>query len=193
VREVTVKTVHALLCSGVLFLGGTGPVAAAAKSPGSVTVSYVLHRIPKIASNQVAVWIEDERGGYVKTLFATNFTARGGFGRRPQCLPEWVKVSDWKNASPGDVDAVSGATQKAGGIELSWDCTDGNGEPVAPGTYVYKIEGNILWETRVVWQGRIKVGGARNGSAARAEYFPADAAGTDVLLEDVRAFYEPAM
>jgi hypothetical protein len=192
VREVTVKTVRALLCSAALIAAAVVPLTAAEKSPGSVTVSYVLHRIPKIASNQVAVWIENERGGYVKTLFASRYTARGGFGRRPQCLPEWVRVSDWKNASPGDVDAVSGATQKAGGIELVWDCTDGKGKPVAAGLYVYRIEGIIHWEKRVLWRGTIAVGGGTNSSTARAEYFPADAAETDVLLEDVRALYEPA-
>jgi len=41
-------------------------------------------------SNQWAVWIEDEAGAIVKTLFVTSFTADGGYVPRPACTPIWV-------------------------------------------------------------------------------------------------------
>jgi hypothetical protein len=187
-----VKALPAVFCSALLICCAGIPLSAGGGSPGSVTIGYELHRIQKMASNQLAVWIEDGSGTYVKTLYATRFTAEGGFRRRPQSLPEWVGVSNWENASSADVDAVSGATQKAGAAELVWDCTDRYGKPVAAGTYVYKIEGIISWEKRVVWSGRIEVGGARNSSVAQAEYFPAGEAEKDVLLEKVQAHYKPA-
>jgi len=165
--------------------------SAGQESSGTVTITYVLHRIPTIASNQIAVWIENKDGGYVKTLFATQFAARGGFKKRPQALPEWVKTSDWEHRSQAEVDAVSGATQQAGTNELVWDLTESTGKPVAAGTYVYKIEGIIYWENRVLWQGRINVGGEGNTSIAEATYFPQNATEKGVLLEQVKAVYDP--
>ena len=185
------KTLIKAVCFVLFFCGAGIPMSADRGSLGTVKISYVLHRIPDIASNQVAVWIEDESGNYVKTLFATRFSARGGFKKRPQSLPEWVKVSNWKNASPAEVEAVSGATQKEGTVELIWDCTDKNGKPVAAGNYVYKIEGNIFWNDRVVWQGRIAVSGTRNSSSAQPAYFPDDAAEKGALIEQVQAVFEP--
>jgi hypothetical protein len=178
-------------CWTVLIFSAASFSFAEGGSPGSVDIRYVLFRIPKIASNQLAVWIEDGEGSYLKTVYAARFTAGGGFRRRPHALPEWVRVSNWENASASEVAAVSGATQKPGEQHLVWDCTDGNGYPVPAGTYVYKIEGNIYWENRVIWQGRIEVGEVKNSSIAQASYFPAGAAEKGVLLEDVRAVFTP--
>ena len=191
-EEVRVKALSAALCSALFVCCTAIPLSAGGGSPGSVTIGYELYSIKKMASNQIAVWMEDGSGRYVKTLYATRFTAEGGFRKRPQSLPEWVRVSNWENASPSEVDAVSGATQKAGPIELVWDCTDKSGKPVPAGVYVYKIEGIVSWQNRVMWSGRIEIGGARNASNAQAEYFPAGADRKDLLLEKVRAVYEPA-
>lgn len=42
------------------------------------SITYDLKRINRIASNQVAIWIEDLDGKYVKTVHAYRFMARGG-------------------------------------------------------------------------------------------------------------------
>jgi hypothetical protein len=46
---------------------------------GTVTIEYTLHRISRMASNQLAVRIEDTRGECVASIFATSFTADGGY------------------------------------------------------------------------------------------------------------------
>jgi hypothetical protein len=168
-------------------------LAAAAGRPGTVTVTYTLHRISRLASNQLAVWIEDADGRYVRTLFATDYMARRqGYRKRPQCCPEWVKASGLERLSPKEVDAVSGATQSPGRISLEWDCTDARGKPVAPGVYLYKIEGNIYFEKRVLWTGSIRVGTAASESAATAQYLPdASAAQEGTLVEEVGARCRP--
>ncbi len=183
-----------LVCIAGISLSGCMTdvsIAAGQGSSGTVTISYILYKIPKIASNQIAVWIEDENGNYIKTLYSTRFTARGGFKKRPQALPEWVKISDWVNRSQAEIDAVSGATQQAGKNELLWDLTDSAGKTIAAGTYVYKIEGIIYWENRVIWQGRINVGGEENTSIAEATYFPQNTNEGGILLEQVKAAYNP--
>jgi len=175
-------------------------------SLGTVTISYVLDRTKTIASNQFGIWIEDEGGRYIKTLFATRFAAEGGFRKRPQTLPEWVEKSGWENATQEEIDAVSGATPQSGTFTVVWDLTDRTVKPVPPGTYVYKIEGTIYWQNRVLWEGRIDVGGAEEKtSMADATYYPPEAAEgavittregkqknlDSVLIEQVKATYNP--
>jgi hypothetical protein len=203
--RIIMKTLLKIILIPVFVCIAGIPSSAGQESSGTVTITYILHKIPMIASNQIAVWIENTDGGYVKTLFATQWGARGGFKKRPQALPEWVKKSDWVNRSQTEVDAVSGATQQAGANELVWDLTDSTGKPVAAGTYIYKIEGIIYWKNRVVWQGRIDVGsGEGNTSMATATYFPPEAAkvvittreGKEQIIENglvkqVKAIYTP--
>ncbi len=182
-----------LLAAAAILLAWGAVFAPAQAARGSVTVSYTLHRIPRHASNQLAVWIEDAKGTFVQTLFATDFMARrGGFRLRPQCCPEWVRASGLERLSPAEVDAVSGATQSPGTITLTWDCTDAHGRPVPPGEYVYKVEGNLFWDRRVLWTGRLRVGGRACSSAATAEYLPdASAAESGPLVEGVTARFRP--
>jgi len=182
-----------MIAAAALLLACGAAAVPAQASLGTVTVSYTLHRIPGHASNQLAVWIEGEKGTFVRTLFATDFMARrGGFRLRPQCCPEWVRASGLERLSPAEVDAVSGATQKPGAIALAWDCRTAGGDPVPPGEYVYKVEGNLFWEKRVLWSGRIRVGGSPAFSTATAEYLPdASAAESGPLVEDVTARFQP--
>jgi hypothetical protein len=178
-----------LAAAAILLAAGVTAGLAQTGGPGTVTVIYTLHRLPRIASNQLAVWIEDAEGRYVRTLFATDFMARRqGFRRRPQACPAWVQASGLELWSREAIDAVSGATQKAGSISLDWDCTGQDGRAVLPGTYLYKVEGNIFWDKRVLWTGRIQVGGLPADSAATAEYLPdASAAQEGRLVEEVAA------
>ncbi len=155
--------------------------------PCRVEISYFLHLQPRMASNQFAVWIEDEDGNYIATVFATRYTAKGGYEHRPISLPQWREASDWDRASPRYVDAVSGATPLSGKHTAIWDCTDDQGRPVAPGTYIYKVEGNIFWENMVIWRGEIKIGGPPDQSEAEPEYLPERAYRKGILLDDVRA------
>ena len=62
---LTITFLSVLIC-----MTGT-PFAVGQDSLGTVTISYVLDRIKTIASNQIGIWIEDEGGRYIKTLFAT--------------------------------------------------------------------------------------------------------------------------
>jgi hypothetical protein len=181
------------IAAAAILLVCAAAAGLAQGSLGAVTVSYTLHRIPRRASNQLAVWIEDAKGAHVRTLFATDFMARrGGFRLRPQCCPEWVAAAGLQRLSPADVDAVSGATQAPGLVSLSWDCRTAAGEPVPAGTYFYKVEGNLYYDRRVLWTGSIRVGSAASRSTATAQYLPdASAAGEGTLVEGVSAHFRP--
>ena len=87
---------------------------------------------------------------------------------------------------------MSGATQKPGTITLTWDCRNAAGESVPYGAYLYKVEGNIYFEKRVLWTGRIVVGAAASASSATAQYLPdASAAAEGTLVEGVAARFRP--
>ncbi|MBL1066449.1 DUF2271 domain-containing protein [Streptomyces sp. 7-21] len=166
-------------------------MAPQAESLGLVRITYQLHRIPTHASNQIAVWIEDADGAYVTTLFATSFTANGGWDRRPESLPLWRQTSGWESATEEEVRAASRPAQDSGRHTLYWDGTDRNGNPVRPGTYTYRIEGNLLWEDRVLFTGTIQLGSEPDASQAEAVYLPRSAREHPTMVEDVGASFTP--
>jgi hypothetical protein len=168
------------------------PAAPAAEAGlGLVRITYRLHRLPQIASNQIAVWIEDANGGYVRTLFATSFTANGGYVRRPESLVEWRTTAEWESAPPEEVESVSRPAQDGGVHTLYWDGTDRTGRAVPAGDYTYHVEGNTYWENRVLFTGTITLGEEPHTSSAEHEYLPAAAEQDGVLVEDVTAEFSP--
>jgi hypothetical protein len=180
------KKATVVLLSFIIF----SAMSDAAGIKRQVAVSYSLHRISKIASNQIAVWIEDAPGIIIKTLFVTRYTARGGYAVRDQSLKQWVKKSDVRNKAKNEFDAISGATQNPGRNTVVWDCTDSRGNPVKDGTYYYVIEGNIFWDNMVYAKGEIHVGSKSETSTAVISYIPMNAEKNGVLIEDVRAVFE---
>ncbi|WP_141433394.1 DUF2271 domain-containing protein [Bacillus sp. 03113] len=158
---------------------------------GLVSINYNLHHLSRLASNQIAIWIEDEQGNYVKSLFATSFTANGGYEKRPESLPEWRKAANWEKAPKELVNKVSHPQQEAGDHTVYWDCTDDSGSSVPNGIYVFKIEGNIEWENRVIYSGKINIGDEKSKSSASAAYIPASAKEKGTLVEHVSADFLP--
>jgi len=156
-----------------------------------VRFSYFLHVQPRMASNQLALWIENMQGDYIATVFATDYTARGGYQQRPLSLPQWRRASNWDQVGPDYVDAVTMATPISGEHTTFWDCRDENGLLVAPGRYLYKMEGIIFWENRVVWTGEIGIFVPPDQSQAKPEYIPERAFRKGILLENVRAQFIP--
>ena len=183
------KTLLSIVCILVCICGSAIPVISDQEASGTVDITYVLHLTPTNLKNQIAVWIEDNDGNYVKSLYATRDAAIGKWKERPDMLTQWVRKSDWGNASPADVDAVSSVAQATGPQTVVWDLTDQSGQPVSTGTYIYKIEGFRSGTNCVLWRGRIYVGGNGSTSVAEAIYTHSDAAEKGLLLEKVKAVY----
>jgi hypothetical protein len=53
------------------------------------------------------------------------------------------------------------------------------------------VEGNVVWEKRVLFTGSIEVGDAPHASRPRGEFLPADTGQEPALVADVRAGYSP--
>jgi len=183
------KTSLSMVLVLVCICGCSIPFVADQEASGTVDITYVLNYTPTSEKNQIGVWIEDNDGNYVKSLYVTPHAANGKWRERPDMLSEWARKSDWKNASSADVDAVSRITQAVGPQTVVWDLTDKLGAPVSTGIYIYKIEGFRSGTNCVLWRGRIDVGGNGSTSVAEAIYTHSDAAEKGLLLEEVKAAY----
>ena len=127
-------------------------------------VSFNYQRQPGPGSNQYAVWIENDKGEVVKTLFVTSFTTKGrsrgneqpmrGYVKRPACVPTWVKAAKANDLSDQQLDAVTGATPQVSGTQtFTWDFTDQQGKAVKKGTYKVFVEATLFNASTVTYSG----------------------------------------
>ncbi len=118
-------------------------------------------------SNQYAVWIENEKGKVVRTLFVTSYTTKGrarngeqpkrGYIVRPACVPTWVKTVKADKLTDQQLDAFTGATPKAGGKQtFTWDFKDQQGKTVPQGTYKVVVEATLYMKSNIVYTGTFK-------------------------------------
>jgi len=149
------------LCSLSVFVGLAFVNAVTATSQPVAELSLTFTRQSGSGSNQFAVWIEDDKGRYITTLYATAFTANGGWQRRASSLPLWVKQSGISTTENFPVDGFSGATPSAGSLTYSWDGTDSRGVAVPAGRYVIFLEGTLRGENQVVYSAQIRTGRRR--------------------------------
>lgn len=143
------------------------PTMVQAQSKGNaktLEISFDYQKQPGPGSNQYAVWIENEKGDVVKTLFVTSYTTKGrvrgneqpmrGYVKRPNCVPTWVKASKASEKTDQELDAVTGATPQAGGKQtFSWDFTDQQGKKVKDGKYCVKVEATLYQASTILYTG----------------------------------------
>ena len=144
------------------------PAAALAKGKAAkakaLEVSFNSQRQQGPGSNQYAVWIENENGEVVKTLFVTSFTTKGrvrgneqpmrGYVKRPACVPAWVKAAKANDLTDQQLDAVTGATPQASGTQtFTWDFTDREGKSVPKGTYKVLVEATLFNASTITYSG----------------------------------------
>lgn len=84
---------------------------------------------------QTGVWVEDDEGKFVKTLYVSGFS---GFAKEKQVnLPTWSKSSEF------ETDGTTGASIDWGKHTYSWDLTDHLGNRVREG--LYKVNVEVSW------------------------------------------------
>ena len=133
-------------------------------------VSFAFARQIGRASNQFAVWIEDAQGRYVRTLYATRWTAVGGWRRRETSIPQWVRQSSLAERDQAHVDALAGPTPPTGTLSYVWDGRDYAGQAVPLGEFRVFVEGSLRWENRVLYTAIVRLDEAGQVSAT-PEFF----------------------
>jgi hypothetical protein len=108
-------------------------------------------------SNQFAIWIEDINGKYIKTLFVTDFTGKGGFIKRETSLPKWVAASKIAKKDLKSLDGSVGATPKTPNLIYTWDCTDENKNKVPSGKYKVFVEGTTKDDNEIIFSGEFEI------------------------------------
>jgi len=127
---------------------------------GEVVITFDYSRQSGAASNQHAVWIEDTEGNVVRSLFASRWTANGGYKTRPDSIALWAQRAGLAYMSSSEVDAVSGATPQTGQQSYTWDLTDSAGNIVPPGDYILFVEGTLRWKNFVLYSGVLILDGS---------------------------------
>lgn len=136
-----------------------------------VEISIQWKKTGGFGSNQCAVWVENENGNHIKTLYVSKFTGKGGFKKRPDCLTEWRNKAKITDSIPDEIDAVTQSTPKNGKNLFYWDLTDSNNSTTPQGIYYLKVEANLRFEKRVVWTAKIDTSKNEDSCNAVAEYF----------------------
>jgi len=137
---------------------------------GELVISFDFVRQSGPASNQHAVWIEDMDGNVVRSLFASRWTADGGYRRRPDSIAVWAERAGLADMTSAEVDAVSGATPATGQQSYTWDLTDINGDIVPPCNYIIFVEGTLRWKNFVLYSAMITLGAEPVTVHADAEF-----------------------
>ncbi|MCC8161669.1 MAG: DUF2271 domain-containing protein [Lachnospiraceae bacterium] len=174
----------ALTACGSSSKGGPLPAQEVEEGSDYVEISFHYEKQSGLGSNQFAVWIEDENGDVVRTLYATYFIANGGYTRRPEAIPTWVEKSGVKSMETDEVDAITGATPDTSDLSFLWDLTDQDGNSVEPGEYTYYVEGTMYMSNRFLFTGVIDTSGDEVTTTASAEYIYEGDSEKDTLSEE---------
>jgi hypothetical protein len=172
----------------VLILACTNAQQRTSQSglPAAAEVSFSFTRLGGSASNQFAVWVEDSQGQYIKTLYATRYTAAGGWKRRETSIPVWVRKSGLSNLTNAQTNALTGATPRTGALTYTWDGTDSGGTAVPEGDYFLILEGTLRWENQVLYRAPIRFGRGAAVAEVSVEY-TGDAGVDRNMIADVKA------
>lgn len=160
------------------------------KPVGSVHLSFDFTRAGTPASNQFAIWIEDENGNLVKTVYVSRFTGTGGYAKRKEALPVWAAKADPASMKAEDLDSMTGATPPEGQPQFVWDGTDANGNPVKSGTYTICLEGTLYWTSDVVFKGSFDTDKGSQEITMNGEYTEPDNAQNSDMITNVKASYQ---
>ena len=141
-----------------------GPKKKKTSKATTLEVSFNYQRQDGPGSNQYAVWIENEKGEMVKTLFVTSYTTKGrtrgseqpvrGYIKRPACVPTWVRTAKADDLTDLQLDAFTGATPKSSGMQtFTWDFTDQQGKAVPQGNYRVVVEATLFNASTITYKG----------------------------------------
>jgi hypothetical protein len=162
--------------------------AAGQPAGGILEVSFLFNKAEEVVpSYQTAIWLEGENGGFVKTLFVSQFLAGAGTSLEVLC-PDWIKQAHWEKVDEAEFDAVTRPTPPIGSNSLKFDCLS---KGILPGTYYFCVQAHINANFNILYRGRIAVGGGASEGAAEAFYSPKKHPLASEILSDVRAKYVP--
>ncbi len=174
----------ALLLLSALTLSDTP-----ATTPGTLEVSFVYMPPTSVEpSYHTAMWLENERGELVKTLYVTNDLSATEYKVGEAC-PDWVRQANWETADKAEVDAVTGPTPNVGAGGRVFDLAKLG---VATGKYEFKLQVHITDKFNILYRGTFVAGDAPAEVALEQLYSNGKPPGGTDFVREVRVRYVPA-
>ena len=185
IKTIPYKAILSLIAL-MLIAGTVLAESDAAAEYSGIEITFTYQRGTTIASNQLAVWVEDEEGAVVKTLLVTDFTAgRRGYRNRTMSLPVWVASADPESMTNQEIDALSAATPRPGELVYVWDFTNEAGEKVPEGLYTIHVEGTFYWESDVLYTAVIDTAQVAEEIAVKMERTAPDTHENENMISEV--------
>jgi hypothetical protein len=154
---------------------------------GKLQISYLVSSSVD-GSRFTAIWLENEGGELVKTLFASTELAQGAFTVEGDICPDWIKKSHWEKATQAEVDAVSGPTPTAGSGSFTFDLKKLG---ISPGVYVFFMQVHIHDNYNILYKGTIRVGQEPAEAKVEVLYSPTRYEAAEDLVRDVSVRFTP--
>ena len=185
IKTIPYKAILSLIA--LMLIAGTALAESdAAAEYSGIEITFTYQRGTTIASNQLAVWVEDEEGAVVKTLLVTDFTAgRRGYRNRTMSLPVWVASADPESMTNQEIDVLSAATPRPGELVYVWDFTNEAGEKVPEGIYTIHVEGTFYWESDVLYTAVIDTAQVAEEIAVKMERTAPDTHENENMISEV--------
>ncbi len=174
--QAAVETSQSPAAQSATQVAGTLEVSFVFGSPEGVEPSY-----------QTALWLQDEKGQYVKSLFVSEYLAYGGFND-PTICPDWIKVANWDKATETDYDAVSRPTPPVGKNSLKINLKD---KGIVPGKYEYLLEVHMVENFNILYRGQIQIGNQVAESKPDITFTPNKHPAADGVITSVTVKYSP--
>ena len=185
IKTIPYKAILSLIAL-MLIAGTVLAESDAAAEYSGIEITFTYQRGTTIASNQLAVWVEDEEGAVVKTLLVTDFTAgRRGYRNRTMSLPVWVASADPESMTNQEIDVLSAATPRPGELVYVWDFTNEAGEKVSEGIYTIHVEGTFYWESDVLYSAVIDTAQLAEKIAVKMERTAPDTHENENMISEV--------
>jgi len=165
------------------------PLFFVALLAGSLDVSFVYMPPTSIEpSYHTAIWLEDESGALVKTLYVTNDLSKTEYKIGEAC-PDWVKQAHWETAGNSEVDAVTGPTPTVGAGRRRFDL---NAFGIAAGRYRFKLQVHITDAFNILYTGVLVVGATPMTLTLETLYSPSKPPGGTDFVREVEVLYLPS-
>ena len=162
-----------------------------AQNNKTVQINFDYTKRGGFASNQIAVWVEDSKGNYIKTIYITDFTGKkAGWKKRQNSLSNWQRKANVVSMSQTEIDAISKATPKQGNVNIIWDCKDNNGKFVRDGNYKIVVEATIYEDNNVLYTAEINIGDKADSKIASPKYSKTGAKEMDII-KNVKVSFNP--
>jgi len=155
---------------------------------GYIELTYDFNSAEKIEpSFQTAIWMENSKGEYVKSLLVTEYLSMGGYNDTLIC-PNWIEAVDWETVPDEEFDAVTTPTPPVGSNRIKIDVSK---EKLASGKYRICIQTHIEDDYNILYCGEIEIEGKATSSTVFKSYLPEPYPGVENALNNVSIKYNP--